>query len=258
MSWPVDPLRERDLPNSERMLTRILASAAGDGPVEELDDLDAPARRPQRWLHAVAAAAVVIALASVGWVVSRPDPTEVEPGQRPTAPVVTATPTPTPSPTTATRPATEGVPAPAGTRPATVSRTPTPTPDPTPTPTPSPTASPSASLDPPRIYGTSATRTGSSRSGYETATVEYTACPGSLGARLYGPWISGATTVLAGAGELSEGGTLVNRNTCIPLTIEVEVPEAVTEISIAVRFVYAPGSPESANDGLHYESVIIR
>ena len=94
--WNGDPLHERDLPHAELMLARILRDAEHDHVVvEELDDLDAEPRG-RRWLYAVAAAVMVIALASIGWVVSRPDSRSTQPAQQPTV-VASSTPAPSPS-----------------------------------------------------------------------------------------------------------------------------------------------------------------
>ncbi|WP_432559666.1 hypothetical protein [Granulicoccus sp. GXG6511] len=265
MNGPVDPLRERDLPNAEAMLSSILSGADADATVEDLDSLDAPGRRPRRWLQVVAAAAAVAVIAGLGWGVTRPQLREVEP--EPGAPVlptptpsqtVTPTPEPTPEPTRAAEPAPRTTPPPTRTTP-TPAPTPSPTPSATPTPTPTRTPSPVApTIDPPRVIVNSAQRVRSDREGYDIAVVTSVACPGSRGARIWGPWVDGPR-VVSGEGLLSPGGTLVNRDTCISMTVEVEVPAGVpTDVAIRVQLEYAAGTPEAVNDGMVSGDAIIR
>lgn len=260
--WNGDPLHERDLPNAELMLARILRDAEHDHVVvEELDDLDAEPRG-RRWLYAVAAAVMVIALASIGWMVSRPDSRSTQPAQQPT---VVASSTPAPSPSI------EATPTPA-TLPEPVETTTEPEPEPTPTrrtPTPSPTASALPSDDEtasaeatPTLTGDrveilSATRRGPTESGEgDYVDIEFTVCPGSRGATFFSPVVGNALYSSVTADEpWGRGRILLNANTCTTTTIWVVVPSEPTRISLTFDVVYP--EDHSMYDGQRTDSVLV-
>lgn len=245
-----DPLRERELPNAELMLTRILDDAAQDTVAfEALEDLDAPThRRPL--LYALAAAVLVVALGTLGWLVVRPQETHMEPAGRPgafdTAPAAPATPTPevVPDPGAVPSPApTTQAPAP--------QRTPAPTPTSSPTrpaasPTPTQTTSPRSTPTPTtfvvtgdRLAIVSATRGESAQAGQDYAYIELQACPGTRGATLTGPYVSGGVRSDLPDYDPLGNGTLVNRNTCLPISVRALVPQQTTTVTITVEFTYA-------------------
>lgn len=262
----IDPLRKRDLPNPEAMLAQILSDVDAEHRVEELEE---SGRQGHRWLRVVAAAAAAVVIGGVGWTVTQPAVQQAGPGGQP-VPTTPPTPTPTPSPerTVVTQPLpsmrTTSAPqrrTPVATPSPTATSPTTPTPSPTPTPGETPTATPTAgkpTIEPPRVSVTEARRTGTSRPGFDVAVVNAQACPGSLGARIRGPWVEGATA-LSGEGMLTADGTLVNRNTCIPMGLEVEVPadEPIT-VTIWVDLQYAAGTAEEVNNGPHEGSAIIK
>ncbi|MDO5681322.1 MAG: hypothetical protein Q4G46_00660 [Propionibacteriaceae bacterium] len=102
-------------------------------------------------------------------------------------------------------------------------------------------------------------RGGATQDGMEFAQVDFVACPGSRGARMWGPFVEGASISWQEVDKLGSTGSLVDRNTCIPVTIDVEVPAGKpTEITIGVQMEYAAGTREAVNNGMHYGSAIIR
>lgn len=255
----VDPLRERDLPNSERMLSRILDGAANDTVEMSIEHLDDSAWRP-RWLQVAAAAALVVAVGGVGWSVTRPDLTGAQPGGRPGGlPALTPTPTaspvppaedgqiPPPAPRTQVPP--NRAPSPAPTPSAT--RTPTPTPSPTPTvstPTPTtaptPSASPTRQLQRPSIAVVSVAH-------FEAAdaphvTVNYRVCAGSAPASLRGPFVAGARPNAAnGSGAMASplvDGTTIQPGNCQMFSDTWQTEAQSGQVSVHVTL---SGEPES-------------
>jgi hypothetical protein len=231
----VDPLRERDLPDPERMLARILDDSAQDTVEMGIEHLDDPGWRTPRWLQVVAAAALVFAVGGVGWSVTRPDLTGAQPGGRPgPVPAVTPTPTPTPTPEavptgsadqptrvpTTRPPTTTRAPSPTPSRTSTPTPTRAPTPSPTPsrTSTPTPTPSPSPTRQPlmPSVVVVNVVRSGSGESTH--LTVNYRVCAGSAPASLRGPLISGVRPNAAnGSGAMASplvDGTVLQPGNC--------------------------------------------
>lgn len=259
-----DPLRERDLPNPELMLAQIL-SEAGEERVthEEMEELDAPSSG-NRWLYAVAAGVMVLALGTVGWMVLRPEMTEVSPAGRPTA-APPAAPTPTP----VVEPTTDGelaAPAPAAaptTRPATQvpTPTPTPTPSPSPTPTPTPTPTPEATAavetTPPGIEILEIRRIAASSEGRDIVHVRYEICAGSGAPQVVGPVIIDPSAHLSAVAApadmgvaLGSGGFLVP-DQCLRRVVSIDVEPTATSITIGVGFTFPASSPEAQWNTVH-------
>lgn len=272
--WDDTPLRERDLPNAELMLSRILRDAAHDHvTVDELDELDAPPAR-RRWLYAVAAAVMVIALGMLGWLVTRPDTQTSAPLQRPTIPAettITPTPEPEPSATPSTAPTTSRPP------------TPTPTPDTSPTdePTdpattagttpgtgtasgvPAPEASATVATDGPTILVLTSRREPSPQSGMDYVHVRYELCSGSGEATVVGPVSDEpgvSVTTLTPPAEfgprLGSGGRF-GPGECIPRGVTLLVDDRLTTVTFGVLFTYPADTPEARHNGLHSITFVI-
>ncbi|WP_425310374.1 hypothetical protein AADG42_17045 [Ammonicoccus fulvus] len=267
-NWDDTPLRERDLPNSELMLARILRDAEHDHVVvEELDGLDAtPPRR--RWLYAVAAAVMAVAIGSIGWIAMRPDSRSSEPAQQTTVPPATSTPspTPTPEPTVEAQPQETEEPAPRRTPTATPTRRTTPTPSARPTATPSATPSTTATPLPteaPGINTLVVRRETSPHAGMDYVHVRYELCSGSGTATVVGPVAEepgqSITTLTPPADigpRLGSGGS-IGAYECIPRGVTLLVDDRATTGTIGVLMTFAAGTPEIRYNGTHSVSFTI-
>lgn len=266
------PLRERDLPNPELMLIRILDAANRDTvSFAAPEELDAPSRS-RLVPFAVAAAIVVVALGAIGWLVLRPQTTDFEPAGRPAAPPASVTPQASPEPTPdagALAPAL-GPPPTRATRPAsprrtpspTISASPSPTPSATPTPTPdaTPTASPAA-REIPSINQLEVRRVPSGAEGVDWIHVAYQLCSGSGEAELTGPVV--ADTVLVDVTPPADmpprlaTGTTIGPNECIVRSDTVRALNNPTRFGFGVQLDFAADSPESSYTALYGFTVIV-
>lgn len=258
--WNGDPLRERDLPNAELMLARILRDAEHDSRiVEELDGLDTVPSRP-RWLYAVAAAVLAVAIGSIGWLVARPDSRSSEPADQPTIPAATSTPspTPTPEPTVEVQPEETAEPAPSRTPTVTPTRRTSATPSASPTATPSPTASTSTlPTEGPRISTVRVARELSPHAGMDYVYVRYEVCSGSGTGTVVGPVAEepgqSVTTLTPPADfgpRLGSGGS-IGAYECIPRGVTLLVDDRARMSTIGVMMTFAPGTPETRYNGMH-------
>lgn len=264
--WDNTPLRERDLPNAELMLARILRDAQHDHVVvEELDSLDA-APPPRRWLYAVAAAVLAVAIGSIGWIATRPDSRSSEPAGRPTVPPATTTPspTPTPEPTVEAQPQETTEPTPSRTPTATPTRRTSATPSASPTATPSPTASTSTlPTEGPGINSLIVRRETSPHAGMDYVHVRYELCSGSGTATVVGPVAEeggqSITTLTPPADigpRLGSGGS-IGAYECIPRGVTLLVDDRATTGTIGVLMTFAAGTPETRYNGMHSVSFTI-
>lgn len=226
----IDPWRERDLPDPERMLARILDRSADDTVEMGIEHLDEPIRQPRRMLHVAAAAAIIVAIGGIGLSITQPDLTGAQPGGRPgLAPAPSPAPTASATAPTEVGPASSRTPQPTRTTRAPAAKpapsmaekpsaTPTPTPGTTATPGPSPTPSPIATPRPqmPSIAVVNTARFEVGDAAY--LTINYRVCAGSAPASLRGPLIAGVRPNAAnGSGAMASSlvdGTVIQSGDC--------------------------------------------
>lgn len=207
-----DPLRERDLRNSESILDRIIENdareaAAADREGDGIELAPVVPLHRRRWPYAVAAAALAAVIAGTSWIAGDRSSLTAEPLTDPTPTVtVSETPGPTPDPGLSTTPSATPTPtatrtpSPTPTGRATMSPSPTASRTPTPGATQSSTATPSPdSIDPPAVTYVAG---GFMVDG--TWQISFRVCPGTAPEQLSN---SDVTIRLEGSGSVHRAGS---------------------------------------------------